>query len=295
MKQLLCLLILYSVFVTAYGQKFSYKISAGIHQESNYSSTTTSQYETQFIDLNAPDSLIITINNLVMSQSTNDFYATPAFYFALNFDMQLSDKWSLATGWRLQSQSFRTQKSQSGFTVISELGRDTILRSENDNGGAQGTPCTNILNFQEYDDDDYYDIISLSIPITLSYALSERLNLHSGAFIQTPLYSRLNFNTGLINRDDNNFCTLEIKNIEQDAGPLLNNLQLGLSLSADYRIWRHISLELGLRKQLNSVFATPVSNSISFAPSSRNADQYLPLSFFAGVRFRFGKSPTEEN
>lgn len=210
---------------------------------------------------------------------------------------QLVQKFSFKIGLGLNYFGFTKQSLLNG--ISGQIVNGGIIPLNNDlqeDCDVINTPSFFLINNI---DDANYDILSLRVPLMISYELIEDdFFIDAGFYLQAPIFSRFENNENVFHQtfvQDATICDLERVNSIDKSGDVLRNITTGLTASINYQMNENLLFKLGAQQDLDNIFKLDLQETRTDpGPShvgldvSGFSEVYKPLKFFIGAEFLLG-------
>lgn len=136
---------------------------------------------------------------------------------------------------------------------------------------------------------DASSIWSLLVPLELEYDIIDRLAIRAGGYLQTPIasthYSYGISSTVIEEFDDYKLCRYVLRSDQDKNGSRFNDMVLGMTLGASYRIGNHIGVEVMYRHSFDGTFSDSFNDVFSF---NTNYGAFKNRSVLIGISYKFG-------
>ena len=158
-------------------------------------------------------------------------------------------------------------------------------------GGSCDCYENTIADLGPIDDKDRFQQVNMMIPVGLDFKIvPRRLGIHVGGYVQFPLYGRYKrelISVSSYESEGMTKCRYNKSKYTNTSGDGIRHVQAGVDAGFRWDLFDRLSLNVGVRKLLTNVFVAPENQE-----NSIGVNVYKPLSFAAGVSYRFGTIST---
>ena len=235
---------------------------------------------------------------LTESRSRKIYNPELGFELASNVNFILSENLSIRAGMAVNLMQFNVTNEFVGSNSIL-ISADTTV-SAVPFSPLSGITCTSFLNmisdFEEVDDTDFYDIVSLRIPFNIYYKLfNSKATIGVGGYLQTPIFNRYSREFLTLNFDIDPFdetsaeCSYSLIEEENNFGEGIQSLSFGFNVSLAYQIANNLDVQFSILKDVTNTFHDD-SNAFSTTPSN----ELFPTRVAVGLRYSFVGNQSEE-
>ena len=157
-------------------------------------------------------------------------------------------------------------------------------------------PCQYENSFSEIiTPKDASGILSLLVPLEIEYDIIEKLALRFGGYLQTPIsstHTSFAITSFVVEEfDDYNLCRYVLDQDRDTSGSRFNDLVMGMTLGASYRLGNHIGFEILYRHSFDGTFSESYNNIFSF---NRGHGDFNNRSVLIGISYKFGNHEGHE-
>ncbi len=288
-RLLFLIIVLQFISALSYSQGVHFSLSGKVNYVHEAESVFPSEYNSyRLTSIN--DSLYLRENFHITVSELKRYTPKIGYEGGINLYLRDAKTISVRTGLAVNYTSF-LMDSEFGQYASTSLGFDTVKISTTGGGNILYVPCDSYTNlysdFLPLQEGTKQEIYSLKIPLEIAFQVVPGiLSIQAGGYLQTPLFSSrkreyISSTSEMIN--GKKICTFH-KVIENDnSGNGLNNFQAGISASLAYRLFRNINLELGITRDMKSIFVKDEYQEYSLQHSD-----YSPLKLSVGLEYHFG-------
>lgn len=260
MRTLLLILGLCTVFIVNLNAQRS--ISMGIYlglngSASNSWSDITEQQTTNYTFIE--NDMAERYEAVIRRTHDIKFIPETSSHLGLEFEMELSNNFSLSTGFEINF-SRMSIEDNSTIDIVRGMLIDTVEFILNSNTGLPSSTCTTVVNTidpNSFTRSEEYFAGYIEIPLRLRILnVLDDFSIELGSYINTPFvnkYARPGINLVPI-EEGSHICEEVFDNNEVDTPQSFNQLGYGFNLGFEYSLSKRISISLRVKKQMNNLY-----------------------------------------
>jgi hypothetical protein len=288
MRQTILLSLLLScAAVPLFSQKLTFEGFVGGHYDWIPDASRSSENEYASLRV-INDSQAVRTYILQSIKSIERYGTRPGYQLGTRTVWHLDQRTALMTGLTVTFRKFTRSAELTDVTTLSTRITTDTLRLSSGGGGGTLVVFDNDPDDLDINRNPPYNLVQLSIPLELRYALTPWLRVRAGVYLTTPLYSKRRVERiGIESYYKGSTQHIRFVKEEYDdtVGANLRRLVDGVSGSVEVPLSKKLHLELGVQKDMRSIMR-PAANSTLFLFDSAQGYKARPLSLFLRAGYR---------